>query len=69
MFADFPPSSKVMGFNACLWDYFITIYPTSVEPVNDTFLTNLCCAILAPVSPNPVIMFITPGGSPALLKS
>jgi hypothetical protein len=39
--------------------------PTSVLPVNATLLTSACCASAAPVSPAPVMMFTTPGGSSA----
>jgi len=32
-------------------------------------LTSLCCERHAPVYPNPVTILITPGGTPASLKS
>jgi hypothetical protein len=44
-------------------------YPTSVEPVKDILLTNLCWDRYSPVFAIPVIMLITPGGNPALTKS
>ena len=44
--------------------------PTAVDPVNATPATPGCSVIPAPaVSPNPVRMFTTPGGSPASSSS
>lgn len=43
------------------------IYPTSVDPVNEILSTSGWSTIKAPVSPNPVIIFTTPGGNPASL--
>src|SRR5713226_9390637 len=61
---DFPPSSSVTRFtvsDAC----FTMILPTAAEPVKAILLTSGCWTSGAPqVSPNPVIMFTTPGGRP-----
>lgn len=65
MFADFPPSSKVIGLRLCLCEFLMIMYPTSVEPVNEILSTNLCWEREAPVYPNPETILITPGGKPA----
>src|SRR5260370_40091458 len=42
------------------------VLPTAVDPVNDSLATSGCELICAPaVSPRPVTMLNTPGGSPA----
>src|SRR5882757_2026816 len=59
-----PPSSSVrrlvVGAAAD-----ITIRPTSVEPVKETFLTSGWETSAAPTSPSPVRTLTTPGGTPA----
>lgn len=52
-----------------MWEFLIIIYPTSVDPVNETLSTSLCWDKFAPVYPNPDTIFITPGGKPASLNS
>ena len=41
------------------------ILPTAVEPVKATLLTSGCVTSSIPISPGPVMMFTTPGGSSA----
>lgn len=67
IFADFPPSYKVIGLRLYLWEFLIMMYPTSVDPVNEILSTNRCCVRDAPVYPKPVTMLMTPGGNPASL--
>ena len=64
MFAAFPPNSNVY----LLPDpakVFMMNFPTSVEPVNATLFTSGCFTNIFPVSPPPVIIFTTPGGTSA----
>jgi hypothetical protein len=65
MFGDFPPSSSVTRFSVSA-PLFMMILPTSRDPVNPTLSTRGVATSGAPaVSPNPVITFSTPLGSPA----
>jgi len=64
MLAAFPPSSSVSRLPvpaSCRWMRL----PTSVEPVNATLRTAGWPTTSAPVSPAPVTMLTTPGGSSA----
>ncbi len=42
--------------------------PTSVDPVNATFLTAGCVTTSEPILPPPVTMLTTPGGSSACMQ-
>ena len=65
MFGDLPPSSSDTCFRSRAAACTISL-PTSVEPVKATLSTPGWAASAAPaVSPKPVTMFTTPGGSPA----
>ena len=65
MFGDFPPSSRVTRFSVSAPERMI-ILPTSREPVKPILSTPGFATSGAPaVSPNPVITWTTPGGSPA----
>src|SRR6266436_6239253 len=64
-FGDFPPSSSVTRFSVSA-ALFTIILPTAALPVNATLSTPGCATSAAPVvSPQPLIMFTTPGGRPA----
>src|SRR6202007_2477572 len=64
-FGDLPPSSSVTRLNVSA-ALFTMIFPTAALPVNATLSTPGCATSAAPViSPAPLIMFTTPGGSPA----
>lgn len=67
IFGDFPPNSKVIFFNYPWHELEMIFLPTSVDPVKATLSICLCLTKCAPTSPNPVKMFITPGGKPASL--
>ena len=64
MFAALPPSSRVSRLPVPATDRAIC-RPTSVEPVNATLSTPGCSTSARPVSPAPVTMLTTPGGSSA----
>src|SRR5215472_12666771 len=63
MFAALPPSSRVTFLPVPATEPAISL-PTSVEPVKATLFTSGCPTTAAPVSPAPVAMLTTPGGSP-----
>ena len=66
--ADFPPSSKVAGIKRSA-AAFATLYPTSVEPVNASFLKPLCSSIYWPdLDPEPEMTLITPFGTISLIS-
>ena len=61
--ADFPPSSRVDGISFCAAAR-ATFLPTSVDPVNASFLKPLCSSIYCPdLEPEPVSTLNTPAGS------
>ncbi len=64
MFAALPPSSSVTFFRLPATTRAMP-RPTSVEPVKATLSTSGCAIRAAPVSPAPVTMLTTPGGSSA----
>ena len=43
----------------------MTLRPTSVEPVNETFAMSGCVVSAAPTRPSPVSTLTTPSGTPA----
>lgn len=49
MFADLPPNSRVIGFRFSLCELRIMMYPTSVDPVNETLFIPLCVEMNDPV--------------------
>ena len=68
MFGDLPPSSSEIFFSVAGAPRMIVL-PTSALPVNAILSTSGCSTIAAPaVSPQPVTMLTTPGGSPASAK-
>ena len=68
MFGDLPPSSSEIFFSVPAAARMI-VFPTSTLPVNAILSTSACSTMAAPaVSPAPVTIFTTPGGSPASAK-
>ncbi len=67
MFAALPPSSSVSFLPVPASDRWMSL-PTSVEPVNATFLTPGCATTSEPVLPAPVRMLTTPGGRSACMQ-
>ncbi len=68
MFGDLPPSSSEIFFSVSAAARMIVL-PTSTLPVKAILSTSACSTIAAPaVSPTPVTMLTTPGGSPASAK-
>src|SRR4030088_329642 len=64
MLGDLPPSSSVTRFTVSAAS-FTMILPTAAEPVKAILFTSGCLTRGEPqVSPNPVITFTTPFGSP-----
>ena len=64
MLALLPPSSRET-FLRLPWAASTIFLPTSVEPVKATLSTSGWPEMAAPASPNPVMMFTTPSGTPA----
>src|SRR5258708_33784977 len=64
MLGDLPPSSSLTRFSVSA-ALFQIIFPTAALPVNAILSTPGCATKAAPVvSPKPLMMFTTPGGSP-----
>src|SRR5438132_1482977 len=67
MLAALPPNSSVSLLPLPAIARWMSL-PTSVEPVNATFLTPGCETTSEPVLPAPVTMLTTPGGSSACIQ-